>query len=326
MAMRVKAREYSAFDDAVYQYTMVELVLDGVEYELRVETNKDDPECVENELLCPFVKGTKERRTTASVEMGWIGFLEDSRAIWELPAEERTAALRAVPNFYMAAPVKRQLKTVNGKLACINSDLAASKERPVANPCGPEVPVFAKSDVTIVGAIDRHVFEVVLPDGSHWCNKEVYRSHTACEMVREARQLAGLPPHPHIIALHGLVANEDGKIEGLLLTLLTGTPLSSFKSASRECVAKWKVQLESALTHLHAHTLGPPNEAVSRVWGDAKVGNIFINAGDLVVMDFGGSRTHGWVDKELMETVDGDLQGYARICAWLDKIAEAPPA
>jgi len=261
-----------------------------------------------------------------ATEFACVHLFRVNRRLWEIPAEEAKAALQAVPNYYMAAPVKRQLKTVHGELVCIDKGLAESKEYSVANPCGPAVPVFAKTDLTIIGAIERHVFEVVLPDGSHWCNKEVYRRSDSVAFAREAHQLAGLPPHPHIISLHGVATNQDGKVDGLLLTLLKGKALSTYKSVSPECAAKWKMQLKSALQHVHAHKIGPAGNEVPRVWGDAKTDNIIImNSGDLVIMDFDGSRTDGWVDKDLMETEAGDQQGYSRICSWLDGITETPP-
>ncbi|CEJ93450.1 hypothetical protein VHEMI09039 [[Torrubiella] hemipterigena] len=68
---------------------------------------------------------------------------------------------------------------------------------------------------------------------------------------------------------------------------------------------KWMEQLESILGALHDGGL---------VWGDAKAENVLIDRDNNAwITDFGGGYTEGWVDKELAETVDGDLMGMAKI-------------
>lgn len=52
----------------------------------------------------------------------------------------------------------------------------------------------------------------------------------------------------------------------------------------------------------------------SIIWGDAKADNILIDTQDNAwIIDFGGSYTLGWVDAEKAGTIEGDMQGLAKI-------------
>ena len=298
----------------------------GAKYELVLFDNKTVDMCAENVALSALLNcsptdeiwGTPMDQTRKSC----VKLFEAYRSLWMLPPEEVETALQAVPDFYLAAPVKRQLKTVGGEVVCCPPD---PKSRvPVDNPCGPEVPVFAKKDLKIVAGVARHVFKVVLPDGSVCCDKEVYRCDPI-DFKYEATMLAGLRPHPNVVALRGVVATEIGKIDGLLLTWMDGVLLSSLTSASAASVTKWKEQLTSALDHLHGHKLAgntSDTEPKSRTWGDAKPHNIFINGGELVIIDFGGMYTDGWVDEDKAGTEAGDNQGKEKIFSWLDDLVD----
>jgi Ser/Thr protein kinase RdoA (MazF antagonist) len=54
---------------------------------------------------------------------------------------------------------------------------------------------------------------------------------------------------------------------------------------------------------------------VGVIWGDGKPDNILIHdkIDDAWVIDFGGGYTKGWVDQELLETLEGDEQVLGRI-------------
>lgn len=60
-------------------------------------------------------------------------------------------------------------------------------------------------------------------------------------------------------------------------------------------------------------------QELGTVWGDAKTANVSLDKNDnLWIIDFGGGgRAPGWIDKVLIETKEGDLQGLKRI---LDEI------
>ena len=55
------------------------------------------------------------------------------------------------------------------------------------------------------------------------------------------------------------------------------------------------------------------------VWGDGKADNVLINktTDDAWLINFGGVYTNGWVDEELIETVEGDGQAIARLREFL---------
>jgi RIO-like serine/threonine protein kinase len=59
------------------------------------------------------------------------------------------------------------------------------------------------------------------------------------------------------------------------------------------------------------------------VWGDVNVHNIFIDAnGDAWVIDFGGNCNVEFIDEELKETHEGDIQGLRRVFEeWLPAMA-----
>ncbi|RAL11203.1 uncharacterized protein BO97DRAFT_347904 [Aspergillus homomorphus CBS 101889] len=72
---------------------------------------------------------------------------------------------------------------------------------------------------------------------------------------------------------------------------------------------KWANQVQEMITVLHAAGI---------VWGDAKPDNILVDADEnLWIIDFGGGYTHGWVEKENEESVEGDMQALSRIADFL---------
>lgn len=68
---------------------------------------------------------------------------------------------------------------------------------------------------------------------------------------------------------------------------------------------RWAEQISYTLKQLHDRGI---------IWGDTKADNILIDENDDAwIVDFGGSFTLGWVDKEKAGTRDGDMQGLAKI-------------
>lgn len=125
-------------------------------------------------------------------------------------------------------------------------------------------------------------------------------------MVLEAR----------VVRLLGVVAAEDARVAGLLLTyvdcrrendgILDGIYLLRTSIPLRE---RWVSQIKEAVHQLHEGGV---------VWGDAKADNVLIDKkNDAWLIDFGGGYTEGWVDKEKTGTKEGDLQGVERIVEYL---------
>ena len=73
----------------------------------------------------------------------------------------------------------------------------------------------------------------------------------------------------------------------------------------------WAAEIEETIARLHEAGI---------IWGDAKAANILVDAhNDPWIIDFGGSYTPGWVEKNLAETIEGDKQGLSRIVDYIFK-------
>ncbi|KAF2467282.1 uncharacterized protein BDR25DRAFT_376225 [Lindgomyces ingoldianus] len=113
--------------------------------------------------------------------------------------------------------------------------------------------------------------------------------------------------------LLGVVEDEHtSRIVGLLLSYIDCENMTlscAAQAGERASHDKWLKQITHSLKELHARQI---------VWGDAKPDNVLIDMhDDAYLVDFGGGYTHGWVDKELINTQEGDLQGLQRIAAYL---------
>ncbi|GJC90043.1 cAMP-dependent protein kinase type 1 [Colletotrichum liriopes] len=121
--------------------------------------------------------------------------------------------------------------------------------------------------------------------------------------------MAQIPPAPEawICRLHGVVRDGD-RLMGMLFTWIDAKGVLSRARAdqsSPDVKRRWKTQISKSLEKLHHNGI---------VWGDAKAENVLIDSNDNAwIIDFGGSYTHGWVDKEKAGTLAGDAQGLAKI-------------
>ena len=150
-------------------------------------------------------------------------------------------------------------------------------------------------------------------DGAFWhsierefdCLRKVARSHLA-NSIRVPRLL-------------GLVTSaETGMIIGILEEYIPTGTLSNLRElqyegmkASTERRKMWGAQVRETVDLLHD---------IGVIWGDGKPHNVLIHkeTDDAWVIDFGGGYTDGWVDEELMETLEGDEQAVGRILEFLD--------
>ena len=68
---------------------------------------------------------------------------------------------------------------------------------------------------------------------------------------------------------------------------------------------KWLHQIEDMTDQMHANGI---------IWGDVQADNVLVDGEDNAwIIDFGGSYTEGWVDEPKMETLEGDMQGFAEM-------------
>lgn len=121
--------------------------------------------------------------------------------------------------------------------------------------------------------------------------------------------MAHIPPPPEawICRLHGVV--RDGtNLFGMLFTWIDAKGVLSGARAAQSSAQlrrHWAASITASLEKLHQADI---------VWGDAKAENILIDRDDNAwIIDFGGSYTVGWVDKDKAGTVEGDRQGLAKI-------------
>jgi hypothetical protein len=103
------------------------------------------------------------------------------------------------------------------------------------------------------------------------------------------------------------------RIVGILLIYVEnrGTlyDIASFSECTEEQRYCWAAEIEGLVEELH--TAGV-------VWGDAKPENVLVDLENrLWLIDFDGSYTPGWVDKDKKETLEGDSQGLNRMKEWL---------
>ncbi|KAK4182425.1 hypothetical protein QBC35DRAFT_547765 [Podospora australis] len=169
-----------------------------------------------------------------------------------------------------------------------------------------------------------------------WPSRQAFSYH---QLDVCAKMLADTEP-ARISCVHSLVIDNDDdvlqhysidpnddeeicvgtRLVGLLLTYIenkgTLSALAPWSDCTNEDRSRWARQVRQSVEHLHRAGI---------VWGDAKPENVLIDIqGDTWLIDFGGSYTQGWVDKENQETVEGDLQGLQRIENWLVKCSQRP--
>lgn len=148
--------------------------------------------------------------------------------------------------------------------------------------------------------------------------KHFDRSHSK-QAKRELQTYAKLKQdhlsHLRVSRLFGVVLNDSGLLLGLLLSHID-CDSETLESAVRRGASlskrqRWAAQITETLNHMHAAGI---------IWGDAKAANVLIDAhDDAYVVDFGGSYTEGWVERELAGTIEGDEQGLRKIVEYIFK-------
>lgn len=206
--------------------------------------------------------------------------------------------------------IKLQAVTQDGIIGVINHNnhLQYPPTNPVENEY-PGVKTVPATEVEKLEKIDDDIFKVKVHD-EIYCMKGVHQ--TVCEgnFQREIKVLQKCS-HPNIIRLIGLVVNTEDRVEAMLMEYVENAkPLSGLGSISRDEFGKWTQQMREAISYLHEKNL---------VWGDAKASNVLIREdGSIVLIDFGGGYTKGWVESNNYETSRGDWQGFERICTFLE--------
>jgi tRNA A-37 threonylcarbamoyl transferase component Bud32 len=271
----------------------------GIRYHLLLRYNTAEPECLENMTLDVLYNSCSlddEKATNDAVD-DCLGVL------WPFLQSDYRLQTGVRPD----KVVKLQVLTTNGVLHSQYHDhyLEYPRAKAIEN-CFPGVAVYTSSQVERLNELEMDIFKVRL-HGSILCMKTIYRTSRESSFIREVSTLQSCT-HPNIIQLIGLVTaeNQEDKVEGMLIEYVENAQsLRDLPSISAEECERWTSQITDAVEYLHQKGL---------VWGDAKAGNVLVRRdGNVVLIDFGGGYTDGWVDMNNQDTARGDLQGLERI-------------
>jgi hypothetical protein len=205
--------------------------------------------------------------------------------------------------------IKIEGQTVNGVLQSYQHDgyLKYPLTAPIQNSF-PRVPTFPSQIVTRLEELDREIFKVTVND-EILCMKTVHRTGHEANFVREISILQQCS-HAFIIRLMGLVINDENNIEAILMEYIPNAEsLRERKRIDNSELIRWTRQMKEAIDYLHHKGC---------VWGDVKPDNVLIREnGDVVLIDFGGGATSGWVEQKYYESVTGDLLAWERIVEFM---------
>ncbi|KDB24287.1 hypothetical protein H109_03830 [Trichophyton interdigitale MR816] len=153
-------------------------------------------------------------------------------------------------------------------------------------------------------------------DGNEYSFKHARDSHCFDHELSILRKLVslGLSKRLRVPTLCGVVSYSDEQdvICGILLEPIgskgwLGTTESG--GFSNEQRVKWMAQIEEVVKQLHAHDI---------IWGDVRPENVLIDkADDAWVTGFGPSESPRFVDRGMIGTVEGGMQGLAKMRDYL---------
>ncbi len=186
---------------------------------------------------------------------------------------------------------------------------------------GQQWPCYLPSEIQLdeEAAYDSTPRRVVLPDGTVAFFKLMGRGekHTLEKelMSYDRVRTSQLPSSVRISRLLGLVRDESGTVFGLLLTHIDcgGQTLTCAveSGAPKPLRREWVAEIKQIIYCLHE---------VGLVWGDAKPDNILIDGNENTwIIDFGGGYSEGWVPKELVGTMEGDIVALTKIVDYVER-------
>jgi hypothetical protein len=175
--------------------------------------------------------------------------------------------------------------------------------------------IYQLSDVTKFRQLTRRVYEVTV-DGETVIYK---RAETYYSLRREMTGLQGAEllniRAPRLVGVIG----ADTIWGGLLMTLVPASSDLSDLNCSGDSAPRlqattaerqqWFDEIFAAFDGFHRYGFA---------YGDVKPANILIDDDRQAwLIDFEGGVTQGWVDEDLLDTVEGDLQGLGRLREFL---------
>ena len=266
----------------------------GVRYHLLLRYNESEPDSKENIALWKLYDAMEKEDEDA------INDADDecTDITWPLMFADYEARTRSGTLPIVNEMVKLQAVTQGGVLnaAQHNVYIKYPSTHAVDNKF-PGIPTFCTKEVELLATIERNIFKVKVGNGVY-CLKNVHRTEYEGNFIREITVLQRCS-HRNIIRLVGLVVDEEGKVEGMLIDYVeNGRSLQNMDTFSRKECESWTTQIHDAIEYLHHNEL---------VWGDGKAANVLVrDNGSIVLLDVGGGNTEGWVDKDKYETEEGD--------------------
>ncbi|KAL2128606.1 hypothetical protein VTI74DRAFT_8944 [Chaetomium olivicolor] len=176
------------------------------------------------------------------------------------------------------------------------------------------VPVVKASQVISVRRLQSFVWKVTV-DGEEMICKSF--EHAIGEelatyvKIRSAGVELRVPELKGIVQSHkgvigillGHIPHKHHNLRALLASVEAGTVAPSEATV---CLRrKWAMQIRGTLRDLHD---------LGILWRDIKTDNVLIDEeGDAVVLDFGGGKTMGWVDRDKYGSMEGEEQELQKI-------------
>lgn len=214
-----------------------------------------------------------------------------------------------------------QLVTVDGKAKMISREGAQALKPPQhgLRITDNGLPRFPSWEIRVLQQFTGKTIVKVLVDGQERCCKiaddrtreAVEREFVSLKRISDAELTSSI----RVPKLLGLVRSKSNDVVGILEEYIQpGPEASNLQQFNIETVAKsrrrkWASQIQQSILMLHG---------LGVVWGDGKAENVLIDINDNAwIVDFGGSWTDGWIQKELAGTTQGDKQALKKIIQFL---------
>lgn len=234
-------------------------------------------------------------------------------------------AARTLQEHYHAPVLMLKLENVHGVLEAKSQDQTRRvldfkfSRKPIEDPIvsfaiSQGVPVVLASQLRVIrqeGLSDweynnnPQLVETVGPDSKQYFFKAGFAKDPFQRELKCLTSMRKIGNDLSVTQLAGLVRFEgSGFIAGMLLEYIPQAQTIDWAlddDTPHEVRQRWFNEVRQTVEKLHQADI---------VWGDVKPENIMIDRNDhAIVIDFGGGYTFGWVDKDLQETIAGDLQG-----------------